>query len=255
EMMPLADVGQANGFLEMQPGTSFEQTERAARQLEQIMLKYPELERGSIELGSESMFESWSPFFTGYQMPQANAASMMLTFSDKDDRKRSIWDVIDAVQQEAVTTIPGIRRLQIKEMGSDVMATAAAPIHLVLFGPDLSVLNQLGQRTLDIATKTSGMVQNATTWTMGLPDYEVKVDPTRAQELGLSPEEISQQAYYALRGGLTSEFYRLPNLRQNTILVRYEPEARQNAQSLEALYLTASDGRQVPLKSVATIER
>ena len=50
------------------------------------MLKYPELERGSIEVGSESMFESWSPYFTGYQMPQANAASMMLTFSDKDER-------------------------------------------------------------------------------------------------------------------------------------------------------------------------
>jgi hydrophobic/amphiphilic exporter-1 (mainly G- bacteria), HAE1 family len=255
EMMPLADVGQANGFLEMQPGTSFAQTERAVQQLERIMLKYPELERGSIEIGAETMFESWNPYFTGYQMPQANAASMMLTFSDKDERKRSIWDVIDAVQQEAMATIPGIRRLQIKEMGSDVMATAAAPIHLVLFGPDLNVLNQLGQRTLEIANKTHGMVQNATTWSMGLPEYEVKVDPARAQELGLSPEEISQQAYYALRGGLTTEFYRLPNLRQNTILVRYEPEARENERSLQELYLTAADGRQVPLKSVATVER
>jgi HAE1 family hydrophobic/amphiphilic exporter-1 len=255
EMMPLADVGQANGFLEMQPGTSFEQTERATRQLEQIMLKYPELERGSIEIGSETMFESWNPYFTGYQMPQANAASMMLTFSDKDERKRSIWDVIDALQREAMATIPGIRRLQIKEMGSDVMATAAAPIHLIIFGPDLNVLNQLGQRTLDIANHTHGMVQSATTWSMGLPDYEVKVDPARAQELGLSPDEISQQAYYALRGGLTNEFYRLPNLRQNTILVRYEPEERENAQNLEQLYLTAPDGRQIPLKSVATVER
>jgi hydrophobic/amphiphilic exporter-1 (mainly G- bacteria), HAE1 family len=255
EMMPLADVGQANGFLEMQPGTSFEQTERAVHQLERIMLKYPELERGSMEIGTESMFESWNPFFTGYQMPQANAASMMLTFSDKDERKRSIWDVIDAVQREAMATIPGIRRLQIKEMGSDVMATAAAPIHLILFGPDLNVLNQLGQRTLAIANQTHGMIQNATTWTMGLPDLEVKVDPARAQELGLSPEEIAQQAYYALRGGLTNEFYRLPNLRHNTILVRYEPEARRDMQSLEELYVTAADGRQIPLKSVATVER
>src|SRR5437588_9901547 len=180
---------------------------------------------------------------------------MMLTFSDKDERKRSIWHVIDAVQREALATIPGLRRLQIKEMGSDVMATAAAPIHLILFGPDLNVLNQLGQKTLDIANKTPGMVQSAATWTMGLPDYEVKVDPARAQELGLSPDEISQQAYYALRGGLTNEFYRLPNLRQNTILVRYEPEQRAGPLDLGSLYITGADGRQVPLKSVATIER
>jgi HAE1 family hydrophobic/amphiphilic exporter-1 len=255
EMMPLADVGQANGFLEMQPGTSFQETERAVTQLEKIMLKYPELERASVEIGTESMFESWNPYFTGYRMPQANAASMMLTFSDKDTRKRSIWDIMDAVQKEAMATIPGIRRLQIKEMGSDVMATAAAPIHLILSGPDLNILNQLGQKTLDIANHTQGMVQSATTWAMGLPDYEIKVNPERAQELGLSPEDISQQAYYALRGGLTNEFYRLPNLRQNTILVRYEPDQRQSPQDLGQLTITGANGRQVPLKSVATVER
>src|SRR5437588_9653070 len=128
---------------------------------------------------------------------------MMLTFSDKDERKRSIWHVIDAVQREALATIPGLRRLQIKEMGSDVMATAAAPIHLIMYGPDLNVLNQLGQRTKEIADSTPGMAQAATTWSMGVPDYEVRVDPQRAQELGLSTDDISQQAYYALRGGLT----------------------------------------------------
>jgi HAE1 family hydrophobic/amphiphilic exporter-1 len=90
---------------------------------------------------------------------------------------------------------------------------------------------------------------------MGLPDYRVKVDPQRAQEVGLSPESISQQAYYALRGGLTNEFYRLPNLRQNTILVRYDEADRQSANNFENLYVTASNGTQIPLKSVATIER
>jgi HAE1 family hydrophobic/amphiphilic exporter-1 len=255
EMMPLADVGQANGFLEMNPGTSFAETERAVQQVERIMLKYPELERASIEVGAESMFESWNPYFTGYQMPQANGASMMLTFSDKDERKRGIWDVMDAVQKEAMATIPGIRRLQIKEMGSDVMATAAAPIHLIISGTDLNVLNKLGEGTLEIANKTTGMVQSAATWTMGLPDYEVKVDPVRAQELGLSPEEVSQQAYYSLRGGLTNEFYRLPNLRQNTIMVRYEESERGSVQDLNQLLITGANGRQVPLKSVATIEQ
>jgi len=37
EMMPLADVGQANGFLEMAPGTSFAETERAVKQLDKIL--------------------------------------------------------------------------------------------------------------------------------------------------------------------------------------------------------------------------
>jgi HAE1 family hydrophobic/amphiphilic exporter-1 len=254
EMMPLADVGQANGSLEMAPGTSFAQTERAVGQLEQIMLKHPELEKASIEIGQESMFESFSPFYTGYQMPQANGAALMLTFSDKDMRDRSIWEIIDSIQKEALATIPGLRRLQIKEMGSDVMATAAAPIHVNIYGPDLEELDRLGQQVLAVAGTMPELFQPGMTWSLGLPDYRIRVIPERAQEVGLSPETIAQQAYYALRGGLTNEFYRLPNLRQNTIMVRYEPEDRQ-APELESLYVTAPDGRQIPLKSVATVER
>ena len=255
EMMPLADVGQANGFLEMQPGTSFAQTEKATKKLEKIMLRYPEIEKASIEIGAESMFESWTPFYTGYQMPQVNGAAMMLTFSDKDKRERTIWQVLDGVQKEALKTIPGIRRLQIKEMGSDVMATAAAPIHVNIYGDDLEQLNRIGQQTLRVADKMPEMHQPGTTWTMGVPDFQVKVDPQRAQEVGLSPESIAQQAYYSLRGGLTDEFFRAPNLRQNTILVRYEERDRQSLHDLENLYLSTPNGQQIPLKSVATIER
>ncbi len=84
EMMPLADVGQAYGVLEMAPGTSFAETERATTALEKIIAKYPEIEKVSTEIGTETMFESFNPVFTGYAMPQVNAATMMLTFSDKD---------------------------------------------------------------------------------------------------------------------------------------------------------------------------
>ena len=258
EMMPLADVGQANGFLEMQPGTSFSQTERATRDLERIMLRHPELERASIEVGQETMQESWNPYFTGYAMPSPFAASLMLTFSDKEARRKNIWQVIDAVQAEAMATIPGVRRLQIKEMGSDVMATAAAPIHLVIFGKDLRVLDELGKQTLALS-KTDPVIkanlfQPATTWTNGMPDYRVHVDARRAMEIGLSPDDVSNQAYYALRGGLTNEFYRLPNIRQSTISIRYAPSDRRTENDLENLYIIGTNGQSVPLKTLASIQ-
>ena len=255
EMMPLADVGQANGILEMAPGTSFAQTEKAVGQLEKILLQYPEIEKASIEVGQESMFESWNPALTGYQMPQANGAALMLTFSDKDTRTRTIWNVLDRVQREAKASIPGLRRLQIKEMGSDVMATAAAPIHVNISGPDLKQLDRLAGEVKAAADKMPEMYQPGTTWSLGQPEYRIVVDPQRAQEVGLSPASISEQAYYALRGGLTSEFYRLPNLRQNTILLRYEEDQRATGPDVGNVYITTPDGRQIPLKSVARIEQ
>lgn len=249
EMMPLADTGQASGFLEMHPGTSYAGTERAVKQLEDIIRKHPEVEKASIELGAESMFETWSPLFTGYQMPAVNGAAMMLTFSDKDRRKNDIFKVMDAIHREALQTIPGIRRFQIKEMGSDVMATSAAPIHVNIYGPDLNELDRIGGEVLQVSQKMPELFQPARTWSMGVPDYRIEVDLQRAQEVGLSPDQIAQQAYYAMRGGLTNEYYRLPGVRQNTILVRYEKEER----NLDSLYVTAPDGRQIPLKSISQI--
>ncbi len=253
EMMPLADTGQASAFLEMQPGTSFAGTEKAVKQLEQIIQRYPEIQKASVEIGAESMFESWSPFFTGYQMPATNGAALMLTFSDKDVRKNTIFKVIDGIQKEALSSIPGVRRLQIKEMGSDVMATAAAPVHVNIYGPDLKQLDRLGAEVLGVAKKMPEMFQPSRTWTNGVPELRVQVNSQRAQEVGLSPSQIAEQAYYSMRGGLTNEFYRQPNLRQGTILVRYEGDQRQQPQDLEQLSLTAPDGKQIPLKSVADV--
>jgi HAE1 family hydrophobic/amphiphilic exporter-1 len=259
EMMPLADVGQAYGILEMQPGTSFEQTEKAVYEIERIMLKYPEIHKVSTEIGAENMLESTGTYYTGYAMPLVNAATFMMTLSDMSERDRDIWQVIDGVQEEAVRTIPGIRRFQIKEMGSDVMASSQAPIALLIYGKDFEMLDHLGKQVEKIARETNGMRQVATDWTMGLPKYEVRVDPRRAQELGLTVNDIAEQSYYALRGGFTNEFYRLPNIRQNTILVRYEPDDRATSFDLANLYITAPNVgnglRAVPLKSVATLEK
>ena len=255
EMMPLADVGQAYMTLEMQPGTSYAATEKAVRQVETIMAKYPELEHASIEIGFEGgPGYSAGAYFNGYSMGVVNGASAMLTFRDKDERKRDAWEIMDGIVQEANATIPGIRRMQIKEMGSDVMASSAAPIQLLVYGPDLKIVSMLAEQVADIARRqVPDIYQTATSWGIQQPGYELKIDPRRALEQGLTVAEVADQAYYALRGGFTAEFFRPENRRQSTVLVRYDAKDRATPADLEQLTVTAPDGRQVPLKSLATI--
>lgn len=250
EMMPLADVGQAYGVLEVSPGLSFDETEAITLKVEQLFLKHPEIEHVSTEIGTDP----GGTYFNGYNMPGVNFATFMITLSDKDERKQTIWDVIDSVQKEAAATIPNIRRLQIKEMGSDVMASSQAPISILVTGPDMSILSRLAEQTADIAKQTYGMHQVATDWALSKPDWEIKVDPRRAQELGLTPSQIADQAYYSITGALTNEYYRLPNLRQKTILVRYDEPQRRDPSDLLLMTITTPDGRQVPLKSAASLE-
>ena len=248
EMMPLADVGQAYGVLEMQPGASYAQTEAAATQLEQIMLKRPEIQKVSTEIGEEP----GGTYFTGYAMNQVNTATMMITLSDKDTRGRTVWQVIDDVQKEALTTIPNIRRLQMKEMGSDVMASSEAPVTILVSGPDLNVLSKLAGQVADVARQTPGAYQVSTSWAVEKPSYRLNVDPRRAADVGLTPSDVADQAYYAMGGALTDEFYRLPNVRQDTINIRYQEDQRRSVYDLMQMPITGKDGVQVPLKTLAT---
>ena len=248
EMMPLADVGQAYGVLEMQPGASYAETEHATAALERILLTHPEIQKVSTEIGEET----GGTYFTGYAMSQVNSATMMITLSDKDTRKNTVWQVIDAVQREALRTIPNIRRLQIKEMGSDVMASSEAPVTILVTGPNLDILSKLAAQVADVAKQTPGAYQVATSWAVEKPSYTLNVDARRAGDIGLTPSDVADQAYYAMGGALTDEFYRVPNVRQDTIDIRYQGDQRRSVYDLMQMPITGGDGVQVPLKTIAT---
>ncbi len=252
EMMPLGDSGQFMATLEMEAGTSFDATDAAAAEFEQIILQQPEVEKVSAQVGFELTRNS--TYFTGYSMGGVNTASMTVTITPLTERSRDIWTIMDNIAAEAKQTIPGIRRVALKEMGVDVMATSAAPIQLAVYGDDLDVLHRLARGVLDIAEANPDVYMPFTSSAMTQPEYRLNIDRRRAQELGLNVQMVSQQAYYALNGGMTRRFYNRPNVRQNSILVRYDEEDRGTLQDLSSTYITTKDGQQVPLSTVATME-
>ncbi len=250
EMMPLADSGQFMATLEAQPGTSFSRTDRMSRQFEQILLKQPEVEKVSSEVGFE--VTNNNTYFSGYSMGGVNSASLIVTLKDRGDRSRDIWQVMDAANLEAERTIPGLRRIAMQAMGVDVMATSAAPVQIAVYGQDLGVLHKLASQVLAIAKKVPGFVMLNTSSTLSQPEYRLQVDHRRAQELGLSVEQVTEQARYALQGGYTMQYYNRPNLRVNSIFIRYDQQARKGEAELAATYITTPTGQQLPLNSIVT---
>ncbi|MBC5824413.1 MAG: efflux RND transporter permease subunit [Candidatus Eremiobacteraeota bacterium] len=251
EMMPLADTGQGFAYFETAPGTSFSATSEKAHRFERILLDQPEVEKVSGEIGDAAN----GGYFTGQAMNGPNAASYLITFKPKEERRRTIWQVMDSVYARTTRTIPGLRRVALKEMGADVMASNAAPVELVITGPDLNVLQKLGRQVADVARGVPGLVQVSTSWSMQQPEQRIIVDRTRAAQLGLAPQDVQNQAYYALHGGLTTEFFNPQNVRHSTILVRYGQNDRATSNDLRQTQITGKNGQSVPLSSIANIER
>ncbi|MDQ2909232.1 MAG: efflux RND transporter permease subunit [Candidatus Eremiobacteraeota bacterium] len=251
EMMPLADTGQASAYLETDPGLSFAATNAKAKAFEQILRAQPEVEKVSGEIGEAP----GNGYITGQAMNGVNSASYLITFSPKEDRHRTIWQVMDAVYAQSMRQIPGIRRLALKEMGADVMASNDAPVELLVYGPDPTTLHRIANQVADIARHVPGMVQVATSTSLTQPEERIIVDRTKASQIGLSPEDVQQQAYYAAHGGYTNEYFNPTNVRHSQILVRYAAKDRATLSDLEQVQIIGKNGAVVPLTSVARVER
>ncbi|HEV2741410.1 MAG TPA: efflux RND transporter permease subunit [Candidatus Elarobacter sp.] len=251
EMMPLADTGQASAYLEAAPGTSFAATSQKAKAFEQILLAQPEVQRVSGEIGEPA----GSGYFTGTAMGTVNSASYLVTFSPKEERRRTIWQIMDVVYAQTMRTVPGLRRVALKEMGSDVMASNDAPVELLVTGPDMATVERLGAQVADVAKAVPGMVQVSTSSSMLQPQDVITVDRTRAAQLGLTPDDVTQQAYYATHGGLATEYFSPQGLRHDTILLRYAGGDRATTADLAAVQIVGKNGAMVPLASIAQIRR
>ncbi len=278
EGMPLQDTGQAVGEVEAWPGTSFRETERIVYKVEEELLKNPEIIKVSTQIGVEPAFGT---YFSGYGVRTINRAFFKITLTNTDERTcqfynrwadlvpglkyifepcskrsgRNIWQILDSTQARILSTVPGIRAVWFMEMGATPFNTARAPVEAIIKGDDLEHLAKIGDQALEVAKRTPGIYQPFTAWTLTMPQYHLNIDRARAHELGLTVPQIAMQAYYALNGGMTGQFFKpKEGYRHQRLLIRYRPDQRMTKEDLEQVKLQTPAGVQVPLKEVATVE-
>lgn len=237
EMMPLSDTGQLYGVLEARAGTSRDETARLAGQLEEILRKQPEVRRISTEIGP-------SAGVAGYGVASQSMASLLVTLSDRSQRKRSIWELADAVHAEAWRTIPSLRRLTLREMGSDVMASSMAPVELVIHGDDPARLAWLAEETRNLA---QGLAQASTSAAPSQAGLRLVVDPAAAAELGLTEAAVLEQALAALEGTVT-----MPD--GTPVMLAYPENERRSPEDLANVQVVGPTGKRAPLAQVARFE-
>ena len=187
EMMPASDTGQLYVEMESQPNSSSQETFQLAASLEQVLRRLPEVQKVSCEVGMEPRVTSLS----GYDMGAAHKARMLVTLVDAGQRRRTLWQVADQAYANALREVPGIRRLMLKEMGSDVMASSMAPVELVLSGPNLKRLAWLGEQTRALGRQIRGLHMLGTSWTLGrAPRVLFRPPPGPGRRLGETSDGV-----------------------------------------------------------------
>ncbi|APF17796.1 acriflavin resistance protein [Caldithrix abyssi DSM 13497] len=247
ELLPKMDGGTSFVTVETPSGSSLDETEAVVRQVEQIIMQEPEVERISTQIGFEPGMHS----FGGGGVQGPTNAFISITLTPRTERDETIWQIQDRIRQK-LAKIPNIQNYVVRESGSTAKVTTAASIVVSVRGEDELVLNKLGDQILEIVRGVPGVVNPYRSWRMDQRSILLSVDEERARELGLPPAAISQELTQSL-DGINAGILRGPLGEDTPIRVRYSKAFRETEQDAYAVRaLSPGDGNIFPVGAVAS---
>jgi len=164
-----------------------------------------------------------------------------------------VRDLIRELQTELTTAFPAaqflVRQL---EQGPPF----EAPIELRLYGPDLSVLRNLGEEIRGVLAETPEVVHSGASLAEALPKLAVQVDEEQARLAGLDHTTVAQQLDAALEGAIGGSI--LEATEELPVRVRMSNSRRGQLSEIAAIDLlstatSANQRKQVPLSSLASV--
>jgi CzcA family heavy metal efflux pump len=156
--------------------------------------------------------------------------------------------------QECVDGYPGIYRdvqTYLKERIREVLTGTHEAITVRIYGTDLDVLRQKADELKKHLEKVEGLVGLKVQMQQKIPQIDVEVDLTKANQHGIKPGDV-RRATSALVGGEEIGDIHIAN-RTYDIQVWSTPETRNSLTSIQNLPMDTKDGKSVRLADIADV--
>ena len=213
------------------PGTGLEETDSMLRQAEKLIVKVPEVASYSRRTGTQM----------GFFITEPNSGDYLIRL--KTDRKRSTEDVIADIRQRIESTQPALIidfGQVIGDMLGDLMSTVQ-PIEIKVFGPDATKRYALANQVTEVVNKVAGTADVFNGIVRMGPSVDVRPDPRRLAQFGLTATDFQTQLQMQLVGTTAGNVLegeqllnirlRYPNATQATLAqMRGEPVFLPNGQ-------------------------
>jgi CzcA family heavy metal efflux pump len=224
-------------------GTSLDETDHLAGQIDDMLKSDPDVHTFTRRLGAE------------LGPPRATEASRGdYTVRLKDEREHSVFDIMEVDRKMLASKLPGVR-VELIQLLQDMLGDLEGnpePIELKIFGPDEAELRRVAKRVAGAIRPVRGLTDLFDGQVACSPERVVKLDPTRAGRLGLSTDLVSAQIQSALLGAEVSPMAQGDRL--IPVRVRWPDAARFDQGALERLRIKTPSGAWVPLIELGRIE-
>lgn len=243
--IPPDDLPQTQVYLELAPGTRFEETAAAAEKARELIGNVEHVRTVYTTIGGGAAGSDPFMMSGGGEVRKATLTVLLSPRNERPVRKQ----VIESQMREVLSEIPGVRY----KVG---LGGSGEKYILVLSGDDPAALAQAAIGVERDLRSIPGLGSIASSAALVRPEIWIQPDFARAADLGVSSQAIGDTLRVATVGDFETALPKL-NLpqRQVPIVVRLDAPTRENIERLERLLVPSSNPLigAVPLNQVADV--
>ncbi len=242
--MPTMDEGDIVLQLEKLPSITLEDSVGLDIQVQKNILKHvPEVKNIISRVGSDEI---------GLDPMGLNETDTFLELHPKDSwRMQTKEELIEEIRKVMAGT-PGVAygfTQPIEMRVSEMLTGSRGDVAVKLFGTDLDLLNHKAEEIALVLKSIQGSIDVFTSQNEGMQYLQLTINRLAAGRLGLDIEQIEQLLRAQVQGlnlGIVQE-----DVRRTPLILRGESDSA----NFESLQITLPNGSQVPLSSVAKLEK
>ena len=241
-LFPSADVPQFVIRVDAPDGASVEETDRALRFVEARLAEHPEVRRWYTHLGHGTPFVYYNYFSQGRTANLGEVFVELRAFDPK--RTPKLFEALRARFSEYAAARISLKQFQ---QGPPV----DAPVAIRIVGPEIEGLRRIADQVEQVLKATPGTRDVNNPSRLLRTDLDLGIDTEKAGLLGVSALEVNRTVRLAV-AGLAAGQFRASNGDEYDITLRLPMRERPSIDALDAIEVSTSSGRQVPLREIST---
>ncbi|WP_333607755.1 efflux RND transporter permease subunit [Arsukibacterium sp.] len=247
EFLPPVDDGSVSVRMQLPPGTPPDETNAAARVIEQKLLQLPHVQSRFVlvggHLGSGVINE---------RPGMANFRLQLTPASQRPDMTAGEW-VSMAQRELRALAIPGTRiSVRPPSIRGLRFGRGGADFSVAIVGEDLQQLREVSIEVANRLQGIAGLQGLETAREEQSPLLQVRVDRERAADFGLRVSDIGRAIRQAVNGAVPTRY--IDGTQEYDVRVRLPRSQVQDAEQLGQLLLFRQDGQRVQLRDLAHFE-
>ncbi|MFZ2086978.1 MAG: CusA/CzcA family heavy metal efflux RND transporter [Desulfobaccales bacterium] len=246
EFIPRLDEGYITNITIRLPSVSLPQSVEMERQMQQALLKFPEVESvvskiGAAEIATEAHgVESSEPIVTLKPRSQWRTASTM--------------EELIAKMRMELEKIPGMAynfSQPIAHRVDHLISGVKSQVAVKIFGDDMHLLRDKGEEAAALLRTVPGVTDLQIEQVAGLPNLNIKIDRAKISRYGLNVADVQEVIETAIGGKAATEI--IEGQVRVEVVVRFPEERRNSAEAIGNILVATPEGGSVPLSELAEI--